>query len=103
MIAERIDIEITKWSKILALILFGWFSSSAYHGVFGLTQKAKTLQTVQMVIIPKLKAANHCESARGDKAAMVAKKAIIGAVSDTAPIPDPKEIPVDNCQHPAVK
>ena len=64
------------------------------------SQRAQLVHT-QKVVIPKLKAEVHCEHTRGDAAAVVAKKAIVGAVSDTAPIPSPQELPKD-CPRPIV-
>lgn len=100
MMAYKIDAAITTGSKWAAVFLAGWFASATYHGTLSLTQKAQTLQVVQAVTIPKLAAAAHCEGKRADKATVVAKEAIKGAVSDTAPIPSPTEIPKDNCPHP---
>ncbi len=68
-----------------------------------LGQKQAEVHKLNTVIIPKLKAANHCEAARGDKAAAVATQAIKSAVLDAVPIPSPSAIPSDNCPHPAVK
>lgn len=103
MIADKIDRGITLGSKIVALVLVGWFGSSAYHGTLTLTQKAATLQQVQTVTIPKLAAAVHCEDHRADKATVVAKQAIKDALSDSAPIPSPSALPADNCPHPVGK
>lgn len=103
MIAEHVDTAVTVWSKRLALILLGWMAGSAYHGTSVLTQKAVKLETVQRVEIPKLKAAVRCEDARGDKATVVAKQAIKGAVLENERIPDAKELPADNCAHPTGK
>lgn len=49
------------------------------------------------------KKAAKCEKVRGDKAAVVAEKAIVGAIVDTAPIPSPAEIPKDCPPSPATK
>lgn len=101
--AEMVDNQISVWSKRIGLVLLGWFASSAYHGTLSLNQKAETLQHVQAVDIPKLKTAVHCESARADTTAKVAKTAIVSANSGTVPVPPPSAVPVDNCPHPAGK
>lgn len=62
-------------------------------------QKAQ-VHKLKTVDIPKLKAAKNCEAVRGDKAAAVANDAIKGALSVSAPIPSPADIPPDNCPHP---
>jgi hypothetical protein len=103
MIAERMDAHITVWSKRGGLILLGWFASSAYHGTMDLNQKARTLQHVQQVDIPKLKKAVHCEDARANKSAAVAGQAILGANIDSVPVPKFRDIPADNCPHVAIK
>ena len=85
MIAEKVELVdhgITKWSKIGALVLLGWFASSAYHGTL-VGEKAKQA-------IPVLKAEAGCEHWRAD----VNKKL---ALQPT--IVDPKQIPRD-CPHP---
>lgn len=51
----------------------------------------------------KLTAAAHCEGVRADKATVVARQAIRGALIDSAPIPSPSAIPRDDCPHPAGK
>lgn len=91
MIAERIDNGITLWSKRLALVLLGWFASSAYHGTLTLTQKAAEL--------PVVKAEAGCEHWRANKSAIIAKQAIVGANSVDAQIPSPNAIPQDRCPH----
>lgn len=68
-----------------------------------LDQKAAQLHRVQTVDLPKLRAANHCEAIRGDRAAALAQQAIKGAVMESERIPDAREVPVDNCPHPAGK
>lgn len=91
MIAEQVDGRITVWSKRIGLILLGWFASSAYHG----TLTAKKAE----IALPAIQAEAGCERWRAGKAISVAKQAIKGANSDTAPIPDIKAIPKD-CAHP---
>ena len=68
-----------------------------------LGQKQAEVHKLNTVVIPQLKAATHCEAARGDKAVDVAHQAIRGALVDTAPIPSPSAIPADNCPHPGTK
>lgn len=103
MISQRVDTAVTVWSKRMGLILLGWMAGSAYHGTSVLTQKAVTLQHVQAIDIPKLKAQAHCEDARADKSAAVAGQAILGATVEDAPVPKFRDIPEDNCPHPAGK
>lgn len=103
MIAEHMDARITLWSKRGALVLLGWFASSAYHGTMELNQKARTLQHREQVDIPKLKAARDCEDRRANKSAAVAGQAILGASIDSAPVPQFQDIPNDNCPHVAVR
>lgn len=101
MSPAAIDNGISIWSKRIALVLIGWFGSSAYHGTLLLHQEEKTLQHVRAVDIPKLKAAANCEALRGDRAAVLAGEAIVAATVDGTRVPSPKEIPRDNCPHPA--
>ncbi len=100
---DQVDDKVGKVTSYALAFIAGWLACSAYYGTLHLTQKAQTLEQVQTVTIPKLKASAHCESARADKATVVAKKAIVGANSETAQIPSPKEIPGDTCPHPAIK
>ena len=103
MIAEKIDSGLNTWSKRIALVLLGWFASSAYHGIYTLDRKAAVLEHVQQVDIPKLKAAANCEGKRADKTAAVAGQAITSADVDAVPTPHYKDIPQDNCPRPAAK
>lgn len=103
MISERINTGVTLWSKRLGLIFLGWMGGSSYHSTATLTQKATTLQHVQAVDIPKLKAAVKCEDRRADKASDVAGKALIAANVEGQPVPKFRDIPEDNCQHPVPK
>lgn len=103
MMSEKIDGGVTIASKFAVVFLAGWFACSSFYGNLTLTQKAATLDQVQTVTIPKLKAQAHCEDARADKTAKVAKDAIKGALVDSAPIPSPAAIPQDNCPHVAGK
>lgn len=64
-----------------------------------LGQKQAEVHKLNTVVIPQLKAATHCESARGDKAAAVAHQAIQSATIDAVPIPSPNAVPRDNCPH----
>lgn len=108
MTPEKIDNQISVWSKRFGLILLGWFASSAYHGVYTLDQKAATLQHVQQVDLPKLKAQAAqvpalkakvgCEHWRAGVIENVAKQGIASANSDAVPVPSAKAIPPDNCQ-----
>ncbi len=101
--SENLDSHVTLWSKRFGLVIFGWLLSSAYHDNLHLDQDAKTLQVVERAQIPALTAQAHCEHTRADKTAAVAGKAIIGANVDNAPIPQFRDIPTDNCPHPAGK
>lgn len=103
MSAERINNGITLWSKRGALVLLGWVGGSAYHSTATLTQKAEKLATVQAVEIPRLKAAVRCEDKRADRATDVAGKALIAANVEGQPVPKFRDIPEDNCPHPAGK
>lgn len=103
MMAEHVDHKITLFSKVGAVFLAGWFASSAYHGTMALNQKARTLQHVEAVEIPKLKKAVHCEDARANKSAAVAGQAILGANIDSVPVPKFRDIPSDDCPHVAIK
>lgn len=79
----------------------GHTTSDAVQNVsWQLGEKKAQLHKLQTVDIPKLKAAKNCEADRGDKAAAVANDAIKGALSVSAPIPSPSDIPPDNCPHP---
>lgn len=77
MTAEKIDAAITTACKVGAILLAGWFASSAFHHVKATRAEAS------------------CEHWRATIAANVAKQAIKGANSDSAPIPDIREIPKD--------
>lgn len=96
MIAEKVDLVdhgITKWSKVVGLVLLGWFASSAYHGTL-VGEKAKRA-------VPVLQAEAGCEHWRADVAKDVAKKAITAANEFTGDAPSVKAIPRD-CPHPPV-
>lgn len=82
MIVERIDSEITRWSKVGALLLLGWFASSAYHGTLSASKAIKA--------VPVLQAQAGCEHWVARKATELAKQPVVV---------DPKEIPTDNCAH----
>lgn len=103
MSARTVDDAITVWSKRIGLILLGWFGSSTYHGTLNLHREEHVLQHVQAVDIPKLKAAVKCEDRRADKASSVAGSAILAANIEGREAPKFKDIPSDNCQHPAGK
>ena len=92
---QRMDEWITKACKAGALILLGWFGSSAYHHTLTAHQAEK--------VLPVVAAEAGCEHWRAETNAKVAKQAIVGAVSDNAPIPDPKAVVKDKCPHVAVK
>ena len=68
MIAARIDCWTTVWSKRAALVLLGWFLSSAYHGTLSAEKavKAVPILQAQTAVIPKLAAAAGCQEKRGD-------------------------------------
>lgn len=88
MIVEKIDHGVTRWSKVGALILVGWFASSAYHGTLDLTQKARKLQTVETVTLPKLASVAGCQTKRANIAKAEAVKSENGADADIASIPN---------------
>lgn len=90
MIVDKIDTGVTRWSKIGAIFLAGWFLSSAYHGTRTAEKAVKA--------VPALEAQAGCEHWRSHKAEVVAKQAITAANSDTIPVPDAKAIPKDNCE-----
>lgn len=92
---DKIDNRVGKSSSYAFAFIAGWLACSAYYGTLHL----KHIETVEL---PKAKEAAKCEDHRADKTAGVAKKAIVGAVVDSAPIPSPADIPKDNCQHPAL-
>lgn len=64
-----------------------------------LGQKSGQLHALQTSDIPKLKAKVGCEQHRADQATIVAKQAIKGALSDSAPIPAPSSLPKDDCPY----
>lgn len=103
MMAQNLDRSTGKVTTYVAVFLSGWIGCSAYYGTLHLKQKEQTLHTVQTSVIPKLAAAAHCEDSRANKVTVVAKQAIKGANSDSAPIPAVSDIPKDNCPHPGVK
>lgn len=49
--------------------------------------------------VQDIAAREACEHVVANKAIVVAKKAIKGATSDTAPIPATSDLPRDNCPH----
>lgn len=91
MIAERLDAGFTRWSKVAAIFLAGWFASSGVHGTLSAAKAIKA--------VPVLQAEAGCEHWRANKTAIIAKKAIAGANSADAPIPSPNAIPQDRCPH----
>lgn len=103
MNADKVDDQITVWSKRFALVLIGWFAHSASIGSLTLHQHEKQLVQIQKVELPKLKAAVHCEDKRADKAAAVAGQAILSANVEAVPTPKFSDLPTDNCPHPAGK
>lgn len=84
----------------LFFVLLGWCGAQATYHVQDLLQNDKQLHVEETKVIPQLKNKAGCEHWRANKAATVAQRAIVGANSDTAPIPDAKEIPTDNCDPP---
>ena len=91
MMSEKLDTGVTRWSKIIGLILVGWFASSAYHGTL---EGAKAVKAV-----PVLQAEAGCEHLLARKATAVAKQAIVSANSDSVPTPAPNAVPTDKCPH----
>jgi hypothetical protein len=104
---DEVDSGVSKLSKAVALILIGWFASSAYHQTLVKDQKAQVLERVQKVDLPKLKAQAAqvpllkakvgCEHWRAKVTEDVAKQAIVSANSDKVPTPDSSAIPADRC------
>lgn len=90
--AEEVDHTVGKAVSYCGAALAGWLACSAYYGTLHL----KHVETVEL---PKAVAVAKCEGTRGDRAAVVAGQAIVGAVVDGARIPSPAEIPKDNCPH----
>lgn len=84
----------------LFFVLVGWLGAQATYHVQDLLTNDKQLHVVETKEIPKLKQRAGCEHWRAQVSETVAKKAILGAVSDSAPIPSAKEIPQDNCDPP---
>lgn len=84
MIAEKIDTGLTRWSKIGALVLLGWFSSSAYHGTLTASRAVKAL--------PAIQAEAGCEHWRATVTSKLALSPQIVA---------PSQIPKD-CAHPVL-
>lgn len=82
MMAEKLDVGYTRFSQVVALILIGWFASSWWY---------------QTGAFEKVRAEARCEHWRADKDEGIAKMAIKGANSDSAPIPDAKSLPRDSC------
>lgn len=94
MIVEKVDNGVTLWSKRLALVLLGWFASSAYHGTLTAEKAVKA--------VPVLQAEAGCEHWRANKTIAVAKQAILSANSVDAAPPSAAAIPKDNCDTPSV-
>lgn len=84
MLAEKVDSGITVWSKRLALVLLGWFASSAYHGTLTAAKVEKALPAVQ--------AEAGCEHWRADTTAKLAL---------SPNMITPAQIPKD-CAHPKI-
>jgi len=103
--------ERRNWIVALALAACVGYAGGNGHTTQGailnvsqqLGDKKAELTTLKTKVIPKLKAQAGCEHSRADKASVVAEKAIVGAVVDSAPVPSPKEIPADNCPKAPVK
>lgn len=89
MMSEKIDTGVTLWSKRIALVLFGWFASSAYHGTLTASKAVKD--------VPVLQAQVGCEHYLARTATDVANQAITAANSEGALSPTTKAIPKDNC------
>lgn len=77
----------------------GYITCAAANHVKDLWSQHGQLVVVQKTVIPKLAAKVNCEHRRAEVATTIAKGAIAGAISDTAPIPSPSAIPKDNCGH----
>lgn len=101
MMATKMDNAAGKWAGRAMLVIVGWIGCSTYYGTLHLKRAEAKLQTVQAVDIPKLKSVIHCEDARADKTAKIAKQAIASQYVDSVPIPDAKAIPQD-CPHPPI-
>lgn len=75
MMSAKIDRGVTVGSKWIALILLGWFASSAYHTTLVHHQKAEALTTLQTQVIPKLASVAGCQTKRAQIATSEAVKA----------------------------
>lgn len=87
---QKLDDTVGLWSGRFALLLAGWFLSSAWYGTLH-------LKHVETVDLPKAQAAAKCEHHNAQVAVTVAKKAIKSALVESAPVPSQAEIPKDNC------
>lgn len=94
-VSEQVDSGVTRWSKRLGLVLFGWMLANVYHGTQNLEVQAAKVAVTQTEA--------KCEHRRADKATNVAGQAILSANVDEVAPPKFKDLPVDNCQHDAAK
>lgn len=92
-------------ARYAVVFFFGWVACSYYHRIYQISylqKEASVLTKVEKSDIPALKAEAGCEHWRATLASQIAKRAIVGANSMSAPIPDMSEIPKD-CPHASVK
>lgn len=94
---DEMDWGIIKLGFFVALLMAGSFSTGGW--VRGIEDHDATLVQTQKAAaaLPAVAAEAHCEHWRADKSAAIAKMAIKGANSDSAPIPDAKSLPRDSC------
>lgn len=84
-------------STYLAVFVLGYIACLGANHVQKLWSEHGQLIVEKTKVEPQLKAKLGCEKWRAGVAEGVAKQAIRGANSDSAPIPDAKEIPKDKC------
>jgi hypothetical protein len=100
--SELVDTWVTRWSKRVGLVLVGWMLANVYHGTQNLEKQAAKLPVVQQQAAVVQKEA-ACEHNRANKTASIAGQAILSANVDNVPMPQFKDLPTDNCPHPASK
>lgn len=84
-------------SALGVAFIAGYITCAAQNNVKDLWSQHGQLVVVQKQVIPALKAKANCEHKRADATVTIAKGAIAGANSDSAPIPATSDIPQDHC------
>ena len=95
MMSEKLDRVVTVGSKYLAVLLAGWFASSAYHTTLLHQKKAEALTTLQTQVIPKLASVAGCQAKR---AQIATKEAVIANAEGV----DVNLAAIPNCPKPSV-